>query len=113
MYTVAVAHNNPFLHQIPIDAIRIRHTDEDEVGISGVNLLADGQETQRLDECHTLLQYHGDVALQQGHVTQYLQSFLLGENIHVLRIFHLIEQSNDVGAGKCHTQTDACCSPRF
>ena len=53
------------------------------------------------------------MALQQRSIAQNLHCLLLGKHIDIIGVLHFIVKSDDVSAGKCHTQTDACSSPRL
>ena len=44
MDVAAVAHDDTLLHEVSVDAVGVGHLDEHEVGVGGIDFLADRQE---------------------------------------------------------------------
>ena len=89
----------------------IRHLCQEEVGVRGIDLNARRQLTERL---YHVLALREDKAHPFRHclrIVQFFQRLTLCEEIDVVRIFHLIEQLDNLFAGKRHAETDGSAAP--
>ena len=108
---IAVSYDDALCHQIIVDGLRIRNLYQEEVGIRRINLHGDRQIQKGSHHLRTLLKdvLHPLIHLQW--ILQNLKCLLLGKQIHIIRILHLIEYINNLLAGKRHTQTKRCTTP--
>ena len=111
LHIVAIAHNDALIDQIVIDGCSICHLCEEDVGLCGVHLLADRQVGEGCHHFATFLQNGLHPVVYLIGIFQNLECLLLGEEVDVVRVFHLIEYIYNLLAGKCHAQTDGSTTP--
>ena len=56
LYAMAVAHDDAFVHQIVVDLGGIGHLGEEEIGLGGIHLHADGQQLEGVDHTGAFLE---------------------------------------------------------
>ena len=95
-HTGTVAHHDTTVYEVVVDNVGIRHTGQEEVGLRGIDLLAEGQYRKGSHEFGTLGTDGCDPLVDLGEVMQHGDGLLLRQLIDVVGVLHLVKEGNDV-----------------
>jgi hypothetical protein len=96
LYASAVSDDDAQIYQIVVDTGSVTHLCQEEVGLCGIYLLADGEYGECLHHAGALLKQYLHPFLYVDGVLQGFKSLLLGECVDIIRVLYFVEKVDDL-----------------
>ena len=108
---MAIANDDTIVYEIVVYLSGIVHPCQEEIGIGRIYLFADRQHLECLYHTAPLYKKNLHPLVYLERILQGLKGLLLGEQVDIIRILHLIKYINDLLRCESHAQADCSTSP--